>query len=499
MSNTWKQWEGQTVNGKFPLLRLLGESGQGAVFLTERHEGERLIKAAIKLIPVSSGNGELQLSRWQQAAKLSHPHQIPLHEMGRFDLGGEPCVYVVMECAEENLAQVLPDRALTAAEAREMLVSVLEVLAYLHGKGFVHGHIKPGNIMASGEELKVSSDGLRRAGESLEGQDYLDAYSAPENGRGVLPMSQPLSPAGDVWSLGMTLVQTLTQKLPIPRTAEQQDPVLPESLQEPFRDIADHCLRRHPLSRWTVTQIAARLEGRATAPQAQSLPSVSPAQVPAAPPVAQRPSPRTKRDSSFAPAVVGIALILAAILVGSTLLRRKAAAPQVPTVAEVRPPVSHAAGTVTQPTQERAQKSSKPNITQEERTSKPLVPVPTSIHPGPIREEEPVGPNLPRGSMVRGEVAHQVLPEVLQSARNSIRGTVKVRVKVNVDRSGNVEDAELESRGPSKYFARQALDAAQLWEFKPPKVGGRGVLSTWIIQFEFTRDGTTAVPTQEMP
>jgi serine/threonine-protein kinase len=499
MSNTWKQWEGQTVNGKFPLLRLLGESGQGAVFLTERHEGERLVKAAIKLIPVSSENGELQLSRWQQAAKLSHPHLIPLHEMGRFDLGGEPCVYVVMECAEENLAQVLPDRALTAAEVREMLVSVLDVLTYLHGQGFVHGHIKPGNIMASGEELKMSSDGLRRAGESLEGQDYLDAYSAPENGRGVLPMSQPLSAAGDVWSLGMTLIETLTQKLPVPRTAEQQDPVLPESLQEPFRDIADHCLRRHPESRWTLTQIAARLEGRASMPQARSIPSAPRLPEPAARPIAQRPSPRPKRDSSYAPAVVGIALILAAILVGSTLLRRKAAAPQVPTAAEVRPPVSRAAGTLTQPTQERADKSSKPNIAHEERTTKPLVPVPASIHPEPMREEKPIGPNLPRGSMVRGEVAHQVLPEVLQSARNSIRGTVKVRVKVNVDRSGNVEDAELESRGPSKYFARQALDAAQLWEFKPPKVGGRGVLSTWIIHFEFTRDGTKAVPTQEMP
>jgi len=54
------------------------------------------------------------------------------------------------------------------------------------------------------------------------------------------------------------------------------------------------------------------------------------------------------------------------------------------------------------------------------------------------------------------------MPEVLQSAINTIRGTVKVRVKVNVDQSGTVEDAELESRGPSKYFARAALEAAQM-------------------------------------
>jgi len=111
-------------------------------------------------------------------------------------------------------------------------------------------------------------------------------------------------------------------------------------LKEPFRDITDPCLRRHPDSRWNVTQIAARLEGRASAPQARSLPSVSPAQVPAAQPIAQRPSPSTKRDSSFAAFAVGFALILAVILAGSQLLRRKAAAPKVPAVAEVRPPVT---------------------------------------------------------------------------------------------------------------------------------------------------------------
>jgi TonB family protein len=68
-----------------------------------------------------------------------------------------------------------------------------------------------------------------------------------------------------------------------------------------------------------------------------------------------------------------------------------------------------------------------------------------------------------------------------------------------VDRSGNVEDAELESSGPSKYFARAALQAAQLWKFKPPKVGGQGVLSNWTLRFEFTRHETTVIPTQETP
>jgi TonB family protein len=101
--------------------------------------------------------------------------------------------------------------------------------------------------------------------------------------------------------------------------------------------------------------------------------------------------------------------------------------------------------------------------------------------------------------VAHGEALQQPEPDVLQSARKTIHGTVKVRVKVNVDRSGNVEDAEIESRGPSKYFARVALEAAQRWKFKPAEVGGRGVLSTWVIHFEFRHDGTKAVPTQILP
>jgi TonB family protein len=139
-------------------------------------------------------------------------------------------------------------------------------------------------------------------------------------------------------------------------------------------------------------------------------------------------------------------------------------------------------------------------VAAEEQSSKGPVPVPASIHPETIHEEETsTVAKLPAGALVHGEVAYQVMPEVLQSARDTIRGTVKVSVKVKVDRSGNVEDAELGSPGPSRYFARAALQAAQLWKFKPPSVGSQGILSSWTLQFEFSRDETTVVPMQEMP
>ena len=502
MSNTWKQWESEILDGKFPLLRFLGGSEHSAVFLTERREGERLVKAAIKLISVAPENGELQLSRWQQAAELSHPHLIPLYEMGRSEIRGVPLIYAVMECAEENLAQILPDRALTPDEARAMLASVLDVLAYLHRKGFVHGHIKPANIMASGDELKVSSDGLRRAGESLDSPSYQTAYDPPENARGVIPVSQAMSPAGDVWSLGVTLVQTLAQNLPVVRTEEQQDPLVPQSLPEPFLDIARHCLLRRAEGRWSVPQIAARLEGRAPMPQIENIPIPINIQtpLPAQRPIA-RPSRTPAKHRSYAvPVAVGFVLVLAAILAGPKILRHHTDAAQAPASTGEPPLVPATPKQVALTPPERSTKEYSSSIAEDERSSKAPVPVPALIHPGTMHEE---GTNtvarVPVGSVVHGEVAQRAMPEVLPSARNSIRGTVRVNVKVNVDRSGNVEDAELESSGPSKYFVRAALEAAQAWKFKPATVGGRGVLSSWTLRFEFTRDQTTVVPTQEMP
>ena len=504
MSDTLKQWEGQIVSGKFPLLRYLGGSEDCAVFLTERQEGELQVNATIKLISAGPANGELRLSRWQQAAELSHPRLIPLYEMGHIELGGMPHVYVVMEYADENLAQVLPERALTLDEARAVLESVLDILAYLHGKGFVHGHIKPANIMAIGDQLKVSSDGLRRIGESLDGPGDQDAYAPPENAGGIIPTSPTALPASDVWSLGVTLVATLKQDLAVVRGTEQLDLLSPQAFPQPFLDIARHCLVRQPQGRWTVAQIMARLEGRAPVPVTEGMPPqvrpIPPAvRTPLPPPqsVARLSRPPAKRRGPAAPIAIGLALAVVIILAGQRLLRHETATPAASDEEALAPAQS---SQVPPSPQERSIKPHSSSTAEDGRSSKAPVPVPALIHPETIPGEKTNGVGkLRAGAPGQGEVAHQVIPEVPQSARDTIRGTVKVRVKVEVDRSGNVEDAELESPGPSKYFARAALGAAQHWKFKPPNADGKAVLSSWTLQFDFTRDETTVVPMQEMP
>lgn len=253
MTEAWKLWEGQVVNQEFHLRQYLGGSDDQAVFLTDFGEQEPQ-RAAIKLIAADPENAELQLSGWELAAKLSHPHLIRLFQMGRCQLANTGLLYVVMEYAEEALSQILPHRPLTPAESRDMLAHVLDVLAYLHSKGFVHGHIKPSNIMALDDQLKVSSDRLSRVGESRGGLGKPSVYDPPETA------SAGISPAADVWSLGMTLVESLTQRLPVGKETEQRDPAVPETLGPPFLDIARHCLLRAPERRWTVAEIKARLQ-----------------------------------------------------------------------------------------------------------------------------------------------------------------------------------------------------------------------------------------------
>jgi serine/threonine protein kinase len=154
-------------------------------------------------------------------------------------------LYVVMEYASENLAEFLPQRALGPDETRDMLEPFVETLAYLHGKGYVHGHIKPGNILAINDQLKLSSDSVCRVGEHPIGTKP-DAYTPPESTEGAK------STPGDVWALGITIVETLTQRLPdrnaSPSGEDEELPVA-DILPQPFADIVHHCLRFDPQRR----------------------------------------------------------------------------------------------------------------------------------------------------------------------------------------------------------------------------------------------------------
>src|SRR5579885_1930176 len=139
-----ERWQGQIIDGKYPLLEWLGGSPHSAVFRTEI-PGQQPRAAAIKLVRAESSSAAQQVSRWRAATSLSHSGLLRIFDAGHCQITGAHWVYCVTEYAEENLDQVLPVRPLSTDEVRELLPPVIEVLTFLHAKGLVHAGLKPSN------------------------------------------------------------------------------------------------------------------------------------------------------------------------------------------------------------------------------------------------------------------------------------------------------------------------------------------------------------------
>jgi len=303
MNETWKQCLGQAVEGKFHLEQFLGETGNSANFLA-RSAGPSPATVVVKLVVADSGFAETQLSLWGRAARLTHRNLLRVLQSGRCRILSRDFLYVVEERAEEDLGQVLAERALTPDEAREMLAQVLDALVYLHSKGLVHGHLKPSNVLAIGDHVKLSSESFLAIGTARTAQRKLDVYDAPELA------SVPISAASDIWSLGVTLVETLTQQPPVVNPKQDAEPVLPETMPQPFRDIARHSLLFNPQRRWTVVDIAAHLKSGgaaatfANAMAAATTPAISKPPTASDAPVAPKMTPSIHKPSTIPTASV---------------------------------------------------------------------------------------------------------------------------------------------------------------------------------------------------
>ena len=493
MPQAWKELEGRVINKEFRLGDYLGGSDDAGVFMTQY--GPESLKAALKLIDIGRWDPatvEAELSLLQSACELSHPHLLQTFQAGRTTVDDRELLFVVMEYADEDLSQFLPKRPLAAAEVREMLGPTLDALAYLHSKGFVHGHLKPANVMAIGDQLKLSSDGISRIGARRGPVGEPNEYDAPEVARGENPA------ASDVWSLGMLLVMVLTQRFP-DRDASGE-PVVTE-VAAPFGDIARHCLGRDPGGRWGLADISERagfpspastpqvtktgLRESPVSPRAVARPESTPRRKAIAGP---RDFPYQRRSNAGAYVAVAIVLVIVGIFVGPRLFRDGAVRSQTDSTAK-----GSSVAATARATSAIAQVS--------EQGGGDLVA--RAVNSRPV-EKEAAPSSAARGKASRrvltpGRVAQQVVPDVPRSARDTIRGTVRVGVRIGVDSAGNVTEAELDSPGPSKYFAHLALEAAQQWRFEPPKVEGRNVLSDWLLHFQFTGEGTKVIPVQSDP
>ena len=449
-------WVGQVIDGRFLLIEWLGGTEQESVFRTELH-GPQPRRAVIRLMSSDAERAQSQVELWDAAARLAHPHLMRIFHSGRCTVDGGEVLYLVSEYAEESLAQVIPERALTPAESTEMLDPVRDALSYLHENGFVYGHLKPSNIMVVDNQVKLPLDHLYRPGVLPRASAHLKIYDAPEIAAGTI------APSADVWALGITIIEALTQLPPLCDRSTNRDPILPFTVPEPFAGIARGCLRVEPAKRSTLKEIKDSLRlASVLAEPANEIDQVAPSRI-------YEPVDEFREPGLSKRGIVALgagALILLAIVL-FLLLRSPKSQPAAPSMAQTPAPAKAA----------------------------PPAPTPAPSAPAPASTPAPA----PKAESEKSEVIDRVMPDVLASAVRTIHGKVEVRVRMTVDPTGTVSEAKLDSAGPSRYFAGKALEAARKWRFIPARVRGEAVASVWTLRFTFRRGGTQVDPAQVSP
>jgi serine/threonine-protein kinase len=203
------------VAGRYAIERELGRGGMGIVYLARDLRLERVV--AIKLLPPERGAAPLRerfLREARTAARLSHPHVIPIHSV---EETGDFVFFVMAFVDGETLgARVRREGPLKPHEAARILREVAWALAYAHGQGVVHRDVKPDNILlerGSGRAL-VADFGIARLVQApgMSGEGELvgtPEYMSPEQASG-----SSIDGRSDLYSLGVVGYYALSGRLP---------------------------------------------------------------------------------------------------------------------------------------------------------------------------------------------------------------------------------------------------------------------------------------------
>jgi len=249
------------VAGRYAIERELGRGGMGIVYLARDLRLERVV--AIKLLPPDRGAAPLRerfLREARTAARLSHPHIIPIHAV---EEAGDFVFFVMAFIDGETLgARVRRDGALKPHDAARILREVAWALAYAHGQGVVHRDVKPDNILIernSGRAL-VADFGIARtvqaAGMSGEGELVgTPEYMSPEQASG-----SDIDGRSDLYALGVVGYYALSGRLPF--TAPSVVALLAQHVTKPSPPLdapgapravvaaVERCLQKDPAARF---------------------------------------------------------------------------------------------------------------------------------------------------------------------------------------------------------------------------------------------------------
>jgi serine/threonine-protein kinase len=263
---------------------LEGEVGRGGMGVVYRARDERLQRrVAIKVLPpelaFQSDIRERFTREAQTAARLSHPHIVPIHTVGE----GEGLVYFVMGYVDgESVAARIKRRGqLPVEEVRRIMKETADALSAAHALGVIHRDIKPDNILLEGTRgrVMVTDFGIAKALSSSSGATLTGAgvaigtpaFMSPEQAAG----EREIDGRSDIYSLGIVAYQMLTAELPF--QAPTVAGILMKQITEPAPDIGARrpdapedlalavarCLEKDPENRWpTADALRRSLESR---------------------------------------------------------------------------------------------------------------------------------------------------------------------------------------------------------------------------------------------
>jgi len=266
-----------------------GEIGRGGMGVVYRARDERLQRrVAIKVLPPELAFQQDIRERFtreaQTAARLSHPHIVPIHSVGE----GQGLVYFVMGYVDgESVAARIRRRgSLSVDEARRIMMETADALSAAHAMSVIHRDIKPDNILLEGTRgrVMVTDFGIAKALSSTSGATLTGigvaigtpAFMSPEQAAG----ERDIDGRSDLYSLGVVTYQMLTGALPF--NAPSVAGILMKQITEPAPDLrikrpdtpedlaqaVGRCLEKDPESRWATADALRRaLESRSTAGQ----------------------------------------------------------------------------------------------------------------------------------------------------------------------------------------------------------------------------------------
>lgn len=200
-----------TKIAKYIVEGILGSGAMGVVYKAHDEQIDRQV--AIKVLHEHlrlGADGETLAARFLQearaAARCLHPNIVTV-----FDFGNEDVPYIVMEYVEGvELRSILKSHThLSLSEAVNIIVQVLEALAFAHARGVVHRDIKPDNIILLQDgAVKVSDFGVARLDTSdLTGTGFMigtPSYMSPEGLKG-----KHVDARSDLFSVGVVLFELL--------------------------------------------------------------------------------------------------------------------------------------------------------------------------------------------------------------------------------------------------------------------------------------------------